>query len=75
MICACDPPPPPLIKGASNTRPCLKLGGTTLNGREEAREVRIISHGPVTSSDFKHERFYFRESVSTFLQVVVAHTR
>ena len=28
-------PPPPLINVASNTRPCSKLGGTTLNGREE----------------------------------------
>ena len=28
-------PPPPLIKIASNTRPCSKLGGTTFNGREE----------------------------------------
>ena len=28
-------PSPPLIKVASNTRPCSKLGGTTLNGREE----------------------------------------
>ena len=28
-------PPPPLIKVASNTRPYSKLGGTTLNGREE----------------------------------------
>ena len=27
--------PPPLFKVASNTRPCLKLGGTTLNGGEE----------------------------------------
>ena len=28
-------PPPPLDKAANNTRPCSKLGGTTLNGREE----------------------------------------
>ena len=28
-------PPPPLIKVASNTRPCSKLGGTTLQRREE----------------------------------------
>ena len=28
-------PPPPIIKFASNTRPCSKLGGTTLNWREE----------------------------------------
>ena len=25
-------PPPPLIKDSSNTRPCSKYGGTTLNG-------------------------------------------
>ena len=36
------------------------------------REVSIISHGPVTSSDLKHERLFFRDSVSTFLQLVVA---
>ena len=28
-------PPPSLIKVASNARPYSKLGGTTLNGREE----------------------------------------
>ena len=28
-------PPPPLIEVASNTTPYSKLGGTTLNGREE----------------------------------------
>ena len=61
-------PPPPLIKVASNTRPCSKLGGTTLNGRE----VSILSHRPVTSSDLKQERLCFLESVSTFLQLVVA---
>ena len=36
-------PPPPLIKVASNTRPCSKLGGTTLNGREEGGQY-YISH-------------------------------
>ena len=36
------------------------------------REVSILSHRPVTSSDLKQERLYFRESVSTFLQLVVA---
>ena len=46
-------PPPPLIKVASNPRPCSKLGGATLNGREEGREVGIISHRPVTSSNLK----------------------
>ena len=36
------------------------------------REVSIISHGPVTSSDLKLERLFLRESVSTVLQLVVA---
>ena len=31
-------PSPPLIKVASNTRPCSKLGGTTQNGGEEGGE-------------------------------------
>ena len=31
-------PPPPLIKVVNNTRPCSKLGGTTLNGGEEGGE-------------------------------------
>ena len=39
---------------------------------EERREVSIISHRQVTSSDLKHERLFFRGSVSTFLQLVVA---
>ena len=40
------------------------------------REVSIISHRPVTSSDLKHERlFYFCESVSTFLQLVEVFIR
>ena len=34
-------PPPPLIKVASNTRPCSKLGGTTFNGREEGGQYYI----------------------------------
>ena len=34
-------PPPPLIKVASNTRPCSKLGGTTLNGRDEGDQYYI----------------------------------
>ena len=61
-------PPPPLFKVASNTRPCSKLGGTTLNGGRG--EVSILSHRPVTSSDLKQQLF-FCESVSTFLQLVV----
>ena len=36
------------------------------------REVSIISQRPVNSSDLKHERVFFRESVSTFLQLVIA---
>ena len=28
-------PPPPVIKVARNKRPCSKLGGAILNGREE----------------------------------------
>ena len=34
--------------------------------------VTILSHRPVTSSDLKQGRLFFRESVSTFLQLVVA---
>ena len=36
------------------------------------RGVSILSHRPVTSSDLKQDRLFFRESVSTFLQLVVA---
>ena len=36
------------------------------------REVSIISYRPVTRSDLKQERSFFRGSVSTFLQLVVA---
>ena len=36
------------------------------------REIIIISHRPVTNSDLKQERSFFRWSVSTFLQLVVA---
>ena len=34
----------------------------------------FTSHRPVTSSDLNHERLVFCESVSTFLQLVVANT-
>ena len=37
------------------------------------REVGIIYHRPVTSSILKQERWCFCGSVSTFLQLVVAH--
>ena len=36
------------------------------------REVSILPHRPVTSSDLKQERLCFCESVSTFLQLVAA---
>ena len=36
------------------------------------REIIIISLRHVTSSDLKQERSFFRRSVSTFLQLVVA---
>ena len=36
------------------------------------REVSIIFYRPVTRSDLKQERSFFRESVSSFLQLVVA---
>ena len=35
-------------------------------------EVSIIFYRPVTRSDLKQERSFFRGSVSTFLQLVVA---
>ena len=37
-----------------------------------SREVSIISHRPVISNDLKQERSFYRGSVSTFLQLVVA---
>ena len=42
-----------------------------MGGRREASNV---SHGPVTSNDMKHKRLSFCESVSTFLQLVVAYS-
>ena len=63
-------PPPPPIKVASNK-------GHTQNLEEQLwmggrREVSIISHRPMTRSDLNQERSFFRGSVSTFLQLVVA---
>ena len=49
-------PPPPLIKVASNTRPYSKLGGTTLNGREEGGQYYI-------SQTCDQERFEARKVV------------
>ena len=39
---------------------------------EGRKEVSIISHRPLTSLDLKQERLFFRWSVSTILQLVVA---
>ena len=61
---------PTLIKVATNTRPCSKLGWTTLNGWKE--EVSVISHRRVTSSGLKEERPVLRRSVLLVLQLVVA---
>ena len=49
-------PPPSLIKVASNTRPYSKLGGTTLNGREEGGQYYI-------SQTCDEERFEARKVV------------
>ena len=38
------------------------------------REVSIIFYRPVTRSDLKRERSFFRGSVSSFLQLVVAQS-
>ena len=37
------------------------------------REVSIIFYRPVTRSDLKQERSFFRGSVSSFLQLVVGN--
>ena len=36
------------------------------------REVSVIFYRPVTRSDLKQERSFFRGSVSSYLQLVVA---
>ena len=65
-------PPPPLIKDASNTRPCSKLGGTTLNGREEGGQYHISQ--TCDQQRFEARKVVFSWGVSTFLQLVVAGT-
>ena len=52
-------PPPPLITVSSNTRLCPKPGGTLQLWRGGRREVSIISHGPVISSDLKPKGCFF----------------
>ena len=49
-------PPPPLIKVASNTRPCSKHGG----------QYYTVSHRSVNSSDLKQERSFFPRTLSIF---------
>ena len=39
------------------------------------REVSVIFYRPVTRSDLKQERSFFRGSVSSYLQLVVAASR
>ena len=63
-------PPPPLIKVASNSSRCSKLGGTTLNGREEGDQYCILQ-----TCDQKEERSFFRRTISLFLQLVVVISR
>ena len=63
-------PPPYLIKVASNTRPYSKLGGTALNGREEGGQYYISQ--TCDEERFEARKVFFRGSVTTFLQVVVA---
>ena len=41
---------------------------------EGGAERGLISNRPVTSSDLKQEKSFFRGGVSTFLQLVVATT-
>ena len=65
-------PPPPLIKVASNTRPYSKLGGTTLNGREEGGQYYISQ--TCDKERFEARKSLFLGTVSTFLQLVVAHS-
>ena len=62
--------PPILIKVANNTRPCSKLGGTTLNWREEGSEHYI----PQTCDQerFDARKVVFRGSVTAYLQLVEA---
>ena len=70
MISCLCPPRHPLSK-------LLAIQGHTQNLEEQLwmegrREVSIISHRPVIRSDLKQERSFFRGSVLTFLQLVVA---
>ena len=56
-------PPIKVASNAQNLEEKLWMGGR--------REVSIMFFRPVTRSDLKQERSFFRGSVSTFLQLVV----
>ena len=70
IFCLCFPLHP-LLKFVALQDDAQNLEKTTLNGRA-GREVSIYIHRPVTSNDLKQERWCFRRSVLTFLQLVVA---
>ena len=70
MILCLWHPPPPLIVVVSNTRPCLKLRGITLNGREEGGQYYISQ--TCDQERFEARKVGFSWSVSKFLQLVVA---
>ena len=72
MILCLWPPLHPFSKLLAIQDHAQNLEQLWMGGR---REVSILSHRPVTSSDSKQEWLFFRESVSTFLQLVVeAHS-
>ena len=65
-------PPPPLIIVASNTRPCSKLGGTTLNGREEGSQNKKIISQTGDQQRFEARKVAFWSESLKILQLVVA---
>ena len=69
--CACDPPPP-LIKAASNRRPCSRLGGTSWNGRVEGGLYYVSQ--TCDQQRFEVRKVVFLRIVSIFLQLVVARS-
>ena len=73
MACVCDSPSTAYqsCKVASNTRPCSKLGGTTLNEMEEGGQ-NYISQDLWPGGIWSKKGIYFRGSISTLLQLVVA---
>ena len=69
--CACDPPPP-LIKAASNRKPCSRLGGTSWNGRVEGGLYYVSQ--TCEQQRFEVRKVVFLRSVSIFLQLVVSRS-